>query len=433
MSDRIAAERMQVQEVEEIPDLSSQSGAPRFSVGQTFTALKYPNYRLWFFGQMVSMFGTWMQTTAQGFLVFELTHSPEYLGYVGFASGIPSWLFMLYAGVVADRMPRRTLMIITQTVMMLLAGVLAFLTFAQLVAPWHIIVLAFLLGIANAFDAPARQSFTLEMVEREDLTNAIALNSTMFNTATAVGPAAAGITYALVGPALCFTLNAFSFLAVIAALIMMKLKPLPILPRTKSGLHEMCEGIRYVGSHGTIRLIILMVATTSVFAFSFATLLPAWAVNVLGGDSTTNGYMQSARGFGSLLAALMIASLGRFRYRGKLMVVGLFVFPLLLFVFAFVRSIPLSLLVLIGIGWSTILFFNLANSLVQTLVKDDLRGRVMGVYSLTFFGLIPIGALFSGALAQRIGEPLTIVVGAAVSLAVTIGATLLTPKLRGLE
>lgn len=433
MSDQVAVESGEIEELTLVPVPSQEARQMRFSVGQTFAALKYPNYRLWFYGQMVSLFGTWMQTTAQGFLVFELTHSPEYLGYVGFASGIPSWLFMLYGGVVADRMPRRTLLIITQTAMMILAGILALLTFLHLVAAWHIIVLAFLLGVANAFDAPARQSFTLEMVDRADLTNAIALNSTMFNTATAVGPAVAGITYALVGPALCFTLNALSFVAVIVALVKMKLGPYVAPPRVKSGLHEMAEGIRYAFSHSTIRLIILMVAMTSVFAFSFSTLIPAWAVDVLGGDSATNGYMQSARGLGSLLAALMIASLGRFKYRGKLMTVGMFVFPLLLLAFAAAKSIPVSLILLVGIGWSMITFFNLANSLVQTEVEDHLRGRVMGVYSLTFFGLIPIGALFNGALAERIGEPLTIAVVALISLAITVLVTLLTPKLRTLE
>jgi MFS family permease len=197
----------------------------RVSARGTFAALQYPNYRLWFIGQMISLVGTWMQGTAQGYLVYELTRSPAYLGYVGFAAGVPSWLFMLYGGVIADRMSRRTLLVITQTCMMLLAFLLAGLTFTGRVQPWHIIVLAFLLGTANAFDAPARQAFVLEMVDRQHLTNAIALNSTMFNLGTAIGPAMAGITYSLFGPAWCFTINAFSFLAVIAALLLMKLKP----------------------------------------------------------------------------------------------------------------------------------------------------------------------------------------------------------------
>src|SRR5271157_4058592 len=184
---------------------------------RTFMALKYPNYRLWFRGQMVSLFGTWMQTTAQGFLVYELTHSPRYLGYVGFAAGAPTWLLTLYGGVVADRIPRRMLLIITQSCMMVLAFILAALWFLHVVQPWHIMVLAFLLGVANSFDAPARQAFVSELVPREDLTNAIALNATMFNTATAVGPAVAGATYALFGAGWCFTINGLSFIAVLTA------------------------------------------------------------------------------------------------------------------------------------------------------------------------------------------------------------------------
>ena len=186
-------------------------GAPsaryRFDWRQTFAALKYPNYRLWFFGQLVSLAGTWMQSAALGYLIYQITRSPVYLGYVSFASGIPTWLFTLYGGVIADRVSRRALMIITQTSMMILAFILAALTFTAVVQPWHILLLAFLLGVAQAFDAPARQAFVLEMVEREDLTNAVALNATMFNLAVAVGPAVGGLTYAAFGHGWCFMLN----------------------------------------------------------------------------------------------------------------------------------------------------------------------------------------------------------------------------------
>jgi MFS family permease len=210
----------QLQDVPKVETVAAEPSHPAGSRGwhRTFAALKHSNYRLWFQGQLVSLFGTWMQTTAQGFLVFELTHSPEYLGYVGFAAGIPTWLFTLYGGVIADRVPRRTLLTVTQTSMMVLAFILAGLVFSHLVQPWHILALAFLLGVANSFDAPARQAFVGEMVAREDLTNAIALNATMFHMATAVGPAVAGFTYALFGPGWCFTLNGLSFIAVIAAL-----------------------------------------------------------------------------------------------------------------------------------------------------------------------------------------------------------------------
>ena len=197
------------------------------SVRRTFIALKYPNYRLWFGGQLISLVGTWMQATAQGYLVYTLTGSAKWLGLVGFAAGVPSWLFTLYGGVIADRIPRRTLLLITQTVMMILAFILTGLVYWNIVQPWQIVLLAFLLGIANAFDAPARQSFVVELVDRPDLTNAIAINSTMFNLATVVGPAVAGLTYAAFGAAMCFAINGLSFLGVIIALLLMKLKSQP--------------------------------------------------------------------------------------------------------------------------------------------------------------------------------------------------------------
>jgi len=400
----------------------------------TFAALRSRNYRLWFFGQMISLFGTWMQSTAQGFLVYQLTYSPAYLGYVAFSSGVPIWLFMLYGGVVADRMPRRTLLLITQTCMMILAFILAGLTFLNLVKPWHIILLAFGLGMANSFDAPARQAFVLEMVGREDLTNAIALNSTMFNTATFVGPAAAGVTYALLGPAWCFTFNGISFIAVIAALLaMMNLNPQPIPEQRNSTLVDLKEGLSYVISHPLIRALIGLVGMTALFGISFATLIPAWAVKILHGDASTNGFLQSARGLGALISALSIASLGRFKFKGKLLTLGTFVFPLGLMVFALLRWLPLSLLALVGVGGASILILNLANALVQTLASDELRGRVMSVYSLIFLGFMPIGGLLAGAVAERTGESLTVILWSLILLASAASIWAFLPKIRELQ
>src|SRR5271157_3927369 len=209
----------------------------------TFAALDFPNYRLWFFGQMTSLFGTWMQSTAQGYLVYELTRSERYLGYVGFSSGIAAWMFLLYGGAMADRIPRRSLLVVTQALSMLLALILAALTFLRVVAPWHIIVLAFSLGVVNAFDAPARQSFVVDMVDKRVLTNAIALNSTMFNTAMVVGPSVGGLAYAFFGPGWCFVINGLSFVAVIAALLAMKLPAWTPRPRAENTLAEIREGL----------------------------------------------------------------------------------------------------------------------------------------------------------------------------------------------
>ena len=400
---------------------------------QTFAAFKYRNYRLWFVGQLVSLFGTWMQTTAQGYLVFQLTNSPSYLGYVAFASGVPTWLFMLYGGVIADRMSRRTLMIITQTAMLVLAFILALLAFTGRVQPWHIVVLAFLLGIANAFDAPARQAFVLEMVEREDLTNAIALNATMFNAATAVGPAVAGITYAVFGPAWCFTLNGLSFIAVIVALLMMRIEPQAAPARRSSAAGELIAGLRYAVAHPIIRLLIGLIGLISLFGLSFATLLPAWAVTVLRGDATTLGWLQSGRGLGALIGALYLASLGRIKFKGRLLMIGVVLFPIMLAGFALVRWLPLALLFLVLVGATMILAMNLANAIVQTLVSDELRGRVMGIYSLVFFGFMPIGGLLAGAVADSIGEQPTVILSAVILLGVAALVWALLPQVRKLE
>lgn len=406
--------------------------APPSRIKRTFTALKYPNYKLWFRGQMISLLGTWMQITAQGFLVYQLTHSPVYLGYIGFAAGLPIWLFMLYGGVIADRMPKRDILVITQTIMMFLAAVLAVLTFLNLIQPWEIIILAFLLGTANAFDAPSRQAFVNELVDRKDLTNAIALNSTMFNTGTATGPAIAGLTYALVGPAWCFTINAVSFIGVIIALKKMKLPDIVQKTNKLSSFEQLKEGIKYVVKHRVIRTIILMVGVVSVFGISFATLLPAWAVNILGGDATTNGFLQSARGLGALTSALFIASLGRFNYKGRLLTIGSLLFPVLMLVFSFINWLPLSLLVLVGIGSSLILTFNIANALVQTLVPDNLRGRVMAVYTFTFFGFIPIGALLMGTLAEHFSEPYAVMTGSIITFTSALLIFIFVPAIRKL-
>jgi MFS family permease len=404
-----------------------------FRLKNTFTALKYPNYRLWFWGQMTSLLGTWMQITAQGFLIYDLTHSPVYLGYVGFAAGIPTWIFMLYGGVIADRISKQKVLLITQASMMALAGILAALTFFHIIQPWQIIGLTFLLGVVNAFDAPSRVAFVNELVPKEDLTNAIALNSTMFNTATATGPAIAGITYALAGPAWCFTINAVSFIGVIIALRKMKLKKVTIEKSSRSAFADLKEGLKYTAKHPVVRILILMVASISLFGLSFATLLPAWAVNILGGNSATNGFLQSARGIGALSSALLIASLGRFTYKGKVLTIGSIAFPLLMFVFSFVNWLPLSLIVITAIGSALILAMNIANSLVQTLVPDNLRGRVMGVYTFTFFGFLPIGALIMGTLAEHLGEAEAILICSMITLTVSIGIFIFVPAIRRLE
>lgn len=405
----------------------------KISVKQTFAALKHPNYRLWFWGQMISLFGSWMQTTAQAFFIFELTHSPAFLGYVGFSAGIPAWLFTFYAGVIADRYPRRTILMITQSWMMILAFILAFLTFTGLVEAWHIILLAFGLGVGNSFDAPSRQAFVNELVEREDLVNAIALNSTMFNTATAVGPAMAGVTYALFGPAWCFTINGVSFLAVIYNLWKMKLRSVPSKTGSRSVLHELKDGFRYLKTQKIIYTIILIMAMISIFGMGLVTLFPAWAVRILNGDATTNGLLQSARGVGAVSAALVIASIIGFVRKGKLLTTGFVSLPILILIFSFNRSLILSLLLLVLIGGALILVFNLANATIQILVTEEYRGRIMSIYSFCFFAFMPVGALLIGTEAEHFGSPTAILINSIILFTFVIYIYIRIPQLSKIE
>lgn len=400
----------------------------------TFSALRYPNYRLWFWSQMFSLFGSWMQSTALGFLIYDLTRSSIYLGLIGFAAGVPTWLFMLYAGVIADRISKRDLLVITQFSMTILAIIVSALAFLGLIMPWHILILAFLLGTANAFEAPARHAFVLDMVEREHLTNAIALNSAMFNAAMALGPAFGGLVYALLGPGWCFAINALSFVPVIAALRMMKFKlQNPYQNQKKSSpLEDLKEGLRYIAREPMVRSIIILIGVVTVFGMSFVTLLPAWAVKILHGDARTNGFLQSSRGLGALAAALIIASLGKFNFKGKLLSWGALMLPVFVLMFSLVNNQLLAIMLIFGTGLSLIFFFNLANSLVQSMSPHHLRGRIMSVYSLTFFGLIPIGALLIGTFASKAGERLAVQSIALADLILTLVVFSLVPKLKKL-
>jgi MFS family permease len=413
--------------------LGEASLARQFNIRDTFASLKYPNYRLWFIGQLASLVGTWTQTAAQGYLIYEITKSPAYLGYASFANGVPTWFFTLYAGAIADRMSRRTLMVITQTSMMILAFILAILTFTHTVQWWHILILSFLLGVSNAFDAPARQAFVLEMVDREDLTNAIALNSTMFNLAMVLGPALGGLIYYAVGPGWCFTINGISFIAVIIALLLMKLKPFVAVNRNSSTMSDVKAGLSYVRHHPAVRMMISNLFITTLFGLGIVTLIPAWSVTVLSGDAKTNGFLLAARGIGSLIAALTIAALGRFRSRGKVWTVNSILLPISMFIFAIMTWLIPSLIAIAAMGFTFMMIVNLSNAMVQTRITDEMRGRVMGVYTFFFFGAFPIGSLIAGWSADAIGEPLTVVISAAILLVFALWVIWRQPALRVME
>jgi MFS family permease len=410
---------------------------PQSSIGKTFNALKYYNYRLWFFGQGISLVGTWMQSTAQGYLIYSLTQSSAYLGYVGFINGLPSWIFTLFAGVIGDRLPRRNVLIITQFFLMVIAYALGGLVFFGVIQPWHILITAFLTGVANAFDAPTRQAFVVDMVEdRDDLPNAIALNSSMFNLGAMIGPSLGGLLYALVGPGWCFTLNGFSFIAVIIALFLMKLKPMTHSGTGKSKtniLSDIREGVRFVWNEKMVLTFTLGVGLVTLFGMSMMTLMPAWAVKVLGGDVRTNGLLISARGLGALAGALVLANLANRRIKGKLWTIGSLVFPLSIILFSFTHWLPLSMLALMLTGASVIFNVNTANALVQAYTPDPLRGRVMSIYVLVFFGSMPLGSLYLGSLATWIGEANAVLLNGVILAVMAVMVYWLMPQIRKLE
>lgn len=383
---------------------------------RTFSALRHRNYRLYFTGQLISLVGTWMQNVAQGWLVYQLTGSPLYLGLVGFAASIPVLFLSLGAGVVIDRLPRRTILLATQTTAMLLAFILSALVFTNVVQPWHILILSFLLGVSQSFDGTARQAFVKDMVGKADMMNAIALNSALFNMSRIIGPALAGITLAAVGPAWCFLLNGLSFLAVIFGLWRMEMPKFTPRPRTASVWSEIKEGLSYIRRSQTISTLMLVVSVSSIFGFAYATLLPAYAQDVLRVDAQGLGFLSTATGIGALAGALLMASLSHMRRKGLMVTIGNLLFPTMLLLLALNRSFPLALLILVGSGFGFMVQNTTANTLVQSSVPDHLRGRVMSVYMLSFFGLSPLGSLQAGFVAQQFGVPVGIGCGALIAL-----------------
>lgn len=398
----------------------------------TFSSLNHPNYRLWFTGQLISLIGTWMQNVAIPWLVYHLTGSPFFLGLVSFTSAVPMLTLTLWAGVLADRMHRKRLLIITQTVMMLLAFLLAAAFYSQKLEWWHMLFFSISGGIAQAFDAPARQAIVADLVPREQMMNAIALNSAMFNGARVIGPALAGITLAATGPGWCFIINGFSFLAVILGLAMMKLPRVHPHKIRARALSEIREGLSYIWRHESIRILILMLAVTNVFAIGYTSLLPAFAKDVLASPEVGLGLMSTAIGIGALLGALLLAALGNFQHKGMLLIAGNLLFPAFVIAFSYSHTMWISLVLLTGTGFGFMVQNATVNTLIQSRVEDRLRGRVMSVYTVVFQGFFPIGALFAGTVAQHLNIQSGAALGA--TMALSFGLILLwrVPKIRRL-
>ena len=400
---------------------------------RTFSALRHRNFRLFWFGGLISVIGTWMQIVAQGWLVYELTGSSLLLGVVSFVGSMPTFFFSIPAGVWVDRYNRRTILILTQAAQMVLAFALAALVWLKIVQVWHIVVLSALLGVVNAIDAPARQASVQDMTSREDLMNAIALNSTMFNLARVVGPTLAAAAVAITGTASAFFINGVSFLAMIGALFLMRFPPFQPKPSHPSMWHTAMEGLGYIRRHPTISAMISLMAVSSLFGMSYNTLMPVWAGDVLKIGVTGYGWLMTAIGVGAVIAGLSLASLGNFRAKGALLTTGSIVFPLSLLVVAGSRWVPLTLLALVVAGWGTVSQGALTNTLIQSTVPDELRGRVLSIYLLMFFGFMPLGSLLAGFVAERFGPTVAIFLGSGVTLLFALAVVVRAPRLRALE
>lgn len=405
----------------------SSSGGLR----QIFRALNHRNYRLFFGGQGISLIGTWMQQIAMSWLVYRLTNSPLILGVVGFSSQIPSFLLMPIAGVLADRWDRRTVLVVTQTLSMLQAFVLAYLTLTGAITVSHIVGVSIFLGLVNALDIPARQSFVVDMLERrEDLGNAIALNSSMFNGARLVGPSVAGILIATVGEGLCFLLNALSYLAVIAALLAMRITQRRIKTPRPDVLRGLKDGFRYAFGFAPIKWILFLMALISLVGMPYMVLMPVLARDVLQGGPDTLGVLMAAMGVGALVGAMYLAARESIRGLGRTIAVASGVFGAGLIALSLSRTLWLSMAMMAVTGFGMIVQMASSNTILQTLVDEDKRGRVMSFYAMAFVGMAPLGSLLGGVLASRIGAPATIMIGGASCIVGSVGFAAKLPSLR---
>ncbi len=394
-------------------------------------ALRHRNYRLFFVGQLISLTGTWMQSVALGWLVLRLTNSPALLGLTAAASSLPVLLLSLTAGTIVDRVPKWRLLLTTQVVAMILAVTLAALTLTGLVQVWHIMVLAALLGVVNAFDAPARQSFTVEMVGREDLLNAIALNASIFNGARTIGPAVAGVVVALIGEGPAFAFNALSFVFVIAGLLMMRLPPFSPGDGKRRG--QLREGLAYIRGEPRVLALLVQAGAICLFCFVYIPLLPIFARDVLGTGAGGLGALSAASGLGALVAALVLAQLGDKVPRGRLLGTAALIYPGLLIAFTTARWLPLSMLLMALTGWAGVTTMALTNTLIQSIVPDALRGRVMSVFTLLIMGLSPMGGMLAGLIAQFVGSvPLVVAASALIGWGITVTVAFKAPFLRQL-
>lgn len=389
-----------------------------------FSALYHRDFRLFWSGQLISLSGTWMHSVAQGWLVYSLTKSPFYLGIVATASSLPILFFTLIGGIVADRFRKRNLIILTQVLSIAPPLMLGILTDLNIITIWEVILFAAFLGTVNAFDMPARQSFLIEMVGKEHLLNAIALNSAAFNGARMIGPVVAGFVIVYLGLPACFYLNAISFIAVIIALSRIKVKG-EINITSKGFFRDLPEGFRFIKNQRDILYIIILIATVSLFGIPYISFLPVFAEEVFGAGAKGLGFLVSATGIGAFSAAIIIAIKSDIENKWRYMSVAGLCFALSLFAVSISKVFWLSLILLVFAGWGIVSFLATANSFIQLSTTDNLRGRVMSVYTLVFLGFVPIGSSIIGILADSIGTTNAVAISSLICL---IGATMFSIK-----
>ncbi len=381
-------------------------------------SLRSRNYRLFFSGQSVSLIGTWMQQTAMSWLVYRLTGSAMFLGAIGFASQIPMFLLTPIAGVYADRMNRYHLLIATQFLAMLQAFILAALTLTGTIKVWHLFVLTALLGFVYAFDMPVRQSFVVEMLEdKTDLGNAIALNSFLFNGARLVGPSLAGILIGLSDEGICFLINGLSFLAVLVALLLMKVKTRDLPPVGKSLMEELRNGLRYVAAFEPLKYILFNLGLMSFMGMPYTVLMPVFAKDILKGGPETLGFLIASSGVGAIIGAGFLASRQSILGLDRLIGITSALFGAGIILFGLSRSLPLSMLLIAVAGFGIMIQMVASNTIVQTIIEEDMRGRVMSFYAMAFAGTMPFGSLYAGSLASAVGAPLTLTISGIVCIA----------------
>lgn len=374
-----------------------------------FRALRYRNYRLFFIGQGISLIGTWMQQIALSWLVYRLTDSVFLLGVVTFCSQVPTFLLGPFAGVVADRFDRHKILLITQAFSMLQAATLAVLVLTEIIQIWHVLALSAFLGIVNGYDIATRQAFVIQMVDkRKDVSNAIALNSSMFNLARLVGPAVAGLLIAAVGEGIVFMINTVSYITVIGSLLLMRLKPFKPQIQKRKIWHSLQEGFGYAFGFPPIRALLGIVAFLSLFGMPFSVLMPVFARDILHGNANTLGYLMGASGVGALAGAMFLAQRKTVVGLGKIMIYTMFTFSLGLIVFSFSEVLLISLACMVITGFGMIVTMASCNTLLQTIVDDDKRGRVMSLYSMAFMGMAPLGSMLAGSVAEYIGVNYTL-------------------------